>query len=86
MKRRPRHVPPSLAPAGRRQRRNTLRDAGADRVRAAADLPGDPEPATTRVGTVESLREVVEPKDPGVGGRIVGDRVRVRDCGIELLR
>jgi outer membrane lipoprotein SlyB len=29
-------------------------------------------PPPARVGSVESLREVVEPKDPGAGGLIVG--------------
>jgi outer membrane lipoprotein SlyB len=32
-------------------------------------------PPPARVGTVESLREVVEPKDPGAGGLIVGGLV-----------
>ncbi len=50
-------------------------------------------PPPARVGTVESVREVVEQKHPSGAGLIaaptglrVGDRVRVTDRGLEMLR
>ncbi|TMG82180.1 MAG: glycine zipper 2TM domain-containing protein, partial [Betaproteobacteria bacterium] len=51
------------------------RDGFADRLRPTAGVSGRPGPPPARIGTVESVREVVEQKDPSGAGLIVGGLV-----------